>query len=90
MSQSTGKLLDMTENSDPRPAVIVEYNLTWPGAGGHEDDTVEIPRDEWEAMTPAERTRRCEEIAVEAANNRFSWGWHIADQADYDSTEELR
>jgi hypothetical protein len=81
------KLFDMADN-DPRPPVIVEYSLSWPGVDGSESDTVEIPRDEWDAMTPAQRVAECEQIANEAAYNRFSWGWNIEDADDYAATGE--
>lgn len=87
MSYRTATLSHMTD-SNPRPPVVVEYNLSWPGVGGSESDTVEIPRDEWDAMTPAARTAYCEQIAEDAAANRFSWGWHIEDPDDYAATEE--
>lgn len=89
MSDRTATLSHMTD-SQPRPPVVVEYNLSWPGVGGSESDTVEIPRDEWDAMSPAARLQLCESIADEAAYNRFAWGWHIADPDDYASTEESK
>jgi hypothetical protein len=81
-------LFRMADTTDSRPPVIVEVNLSWPGVGGHEDNVYEIPRGEWDEMTPAERVAYCEELAVEDANNRFSWGWNIADPDDYEATEE--
>jgi len=77
----------MTDNN-PRQPVVVEYALSWPGVGGREVGTVEVPRDEWDAMTPADRTAYCEQIALHAADNLFSWGWNIEDSDDYASTVE--
>jgi hypothetical protein len=31
-------LFRMVDTTDPRPPVIVEVNLSWPGVRGHEDD----------------------------------------------------
>lgn len=83
----TATLFDMAD-SDPRPPVVVEVNLSWPGVGGQENSTYEVARDEWDAMTPAARLALCEAYADEDAYNRFSWGWHIADPDDYAATEE--
>lgn len=57
-------------------------------SGSTETEEVEIERDQWDRMSPAERNAHCEQIADETAYNRFSWGWHIHDPADMASTEE--
>jgi len=78
----------MTDASeDGRPPVVVQVHLNWPGAGGHSEDSYEIPRDQWDRMTPAERGAYCDGLAEEEADNKFSWGWDIADPADYAATE---
>lgn len=56
-------------------------------AGGSETETIEIARAEWDAMTPADRSALCAQIADEEASNRFSWGWNIDDPDDYAQTE---
>jgi len=88
MSQITAMLFDMADSSNLRPPVLVEVNVSWPGLDGNHDETIEIDRDKWDAMTPAERTAHCEGLAAETARDLVSWGWHIYNAEDYAATEE--
>jgi hypothetical protein len=89
MSQLTDRLFDMADtNSDPRPPVLVEINVSWPGFDGQHNETIEVSRDKWDAMTWYERTQYCETLAEETAADMVGWGWHIPDQDDYATTEE--
>lgn len=75
--------------STEKPPVVVEVVCSDRlSQGSTVTDTVEVERDLWDGMTPAERFAYCDELANEEAYNRFSWGWHIYDQADMASTEE--
>lgn len=76
----------MTDN--PRPPVVVEYSINWSDKDASEHGTFEIPRDEWDAMTPAERTAKCEQLAEEIVTNAVGWGWSIPDPDDWAATEE--
>lgn len=80
-------LFDMADTNDTRPPVLVEVNVSWPGWDGSHSETVEVARDEWEAMTWYERTQYCDDRAEEIATEMVGWGWHICDQADLASTE---
>lgn len=51
-------------------------------------EEVDIDRAEWEAMTPAERTKLLDDMADEYMANVCSYGWHIDDSDDYAATEE--
>lgn len=73
----------MTTSNDRKPVVI---SLNVEGFSSSESDTYEVSRDEWEAMTPAERTAFAEGCASDHAANYVGWGWHIADPDDYAST----
>lgn len=68
-------------NTQPRPPVIIELHVE--GFGEQSDDTAEIDRDEWDAMTPAERSRKLDRYADEHMSNAVSYGWHIKDPTDY-------
>lgn len=67
--------------SENRPPVVIDLHVE--GFGDSRDDTLEVDRDEWDAMTPKQR----EELAVRAAEdfaaNYVGWGWHIVDADDY-------
>lgn len=39
---------------------------------------IEIPRDEWDAMTPHERTAHLNEARDEHANNLIGTGWSLS------------
>lgn len=69
-----------------RPPVIVALHVEAFGEG--RDDTVAVDRDQWEAMTPAERVKLLEDHAEEFAVNYVGWGWHIEDSADYAAATE--
>jgi hypothetical protein len=72
--------------TDPkRPPVVISMSVE--GFSGSAQDTYEVPRDEWDAMTPAERVTFAEGCASDHAANYIGWGWHIADPDDYASTE---
>lgn len=45
-------------------------------------ETVEIDRAEWDAMTPAERARMLSDMAVDHINNSGGGGWWIDDPED--------
>lgn len=64
----------------------VQVDLTVEGFGGEDHTTVEIPRQEWDQMSPHQRFDRCEELANEHLRSRVSWAWNIADPEDYKST----
>lgn len=87
MSYRTATLLHMTD-SNPRPPVVVEYSISWSGVGASEIGTFEIDRDEWDAMSPAERLEEARIGAQGIVENTVTWGWHIEDPDDYASTEE--
>lgn len=72
----------MTDRTEP---VRISLNVEFPG--GSESMDYEIDRDEWDAMTPAERTKGIEEAASDHAYNYVGWGWHIEDPDDYADTE---
>lgn len=67
--------------SRPTGPVIVSLHVEAFGEG--RDDTFEIPRDKWDAMTPAERAQLLETEATDFAANYVGWGWHIDDPDDY-------
>jgi hypothetical protein len=46
-------------------------------AGGDVETTFEIPRDEWDAMTPDERDAYCNDTAEIEFGNRCSYGWNV-------------
>ena len=73
-------------NSEKRPPVMISINVEFPG--GSESDVHEVDRDEWDAMTPAERKKLAEEVASDHAANYVGWGWNIDDPADYAATDE--
>lgn len=52
----------MSTEDTPTVPVRVELHAAWPG--GHADQSIEIPRSEWEAMTPQQRADLCERDAV--------------------------
>lgn len=88
MSLFTARLFDMVDN-EPRPPVRIEIVCSDRSASGStQTEIFEIPRAEWDAMSPAERRKTCDNVADETAYNRFSWGWNISEPADYASTEE--
>jgi hypothetical protein len=68
-----------------RPLVVISLHVE--GFGGSAHDTEAVDRDEWDAMTPAERSRLAEDMAEAHAINHVGWGWHIEDPADLASTE---
>lgn len=78
----------MADNEDLRPPVIVEYSIEWPDEAAFEEGSFEIDRAEWDKMTPAERTRRCQDGAEEFVRNSVGWGWNIPNPDDYAATEE--
>jgi predicted NAD/FAD-binding protein len=61
--------------------VVVSLNVE--GFAQAESETYEIPRDEWNTMTSAERLRAVEDAASDFAGNYVGWGWHIEDPDDY-------
>jgi hypothetical protein len=71
-----------------RPPVVVNLKVEY--SGGHEQEVIEIPRDEWDAMTPAQRLADVEERAANHAYNYVGWGWHIDNTGDYDSVANVR
>lgn len=85
----TARLFHMAD-TESRPPVVLEYTVSWPGVNGGETDTFEIPRDEWDKMTPAERYQRCDDMVESRAADLVGWGWHISDPDDYAATEESR
>jgi hypothetical protein len=52
--------------------VTISPNVEWPG--GHEQDTVEIPYNEWDTMTPAQRRADLDDRAAEHATNQRRLG----------------
>lgn len=79
-----------------RPPVRISLHVEW--ASGDADDlhgnprdewidVLEIPRDEWEALTPQERVRIADSAAGEHAATYVAFGWHIDDADDYASTQ---
>lgn len=63
----------MTPTPDP---VRVELSAEWPG--GSLVEQMEIDRAEWDAMSPAERARLCEEEAQNVLwNNNVACGYQI-------------
>jgi hypothetical protein len=70
---------------DPRPPVVIALHVE--AFGGSENETFEIDRNEWDAMTPDERRETAQQAADDMAANYVSWGWHIYDEADYASTD---
>jgi hypothetical protein len=67
-------------NSENRPPVVIDMHVE--AFGDSRDETTEIDRDEWDAMTPAERAAMVQECADEFAASYVAWGWNIADEAD--------
>lgn len=70
--------------SAERPPVVIDLHVE--GFASSADDNYEVPRDQWDAMTPDERTKFAEGCAADHAANYVGWGWHIADPDDYAST----
>lgn len=66
--------------------VVVSLHVE--GFGGQEDETYEIDRAEWDAMTPAEREADIARAAEDFATNIVNWGWHIEDPEDYAAATE--
>lgn len=62
-----------------RPVVV---NLNVQGFGQSESETLEVDRDEWDALTPAERLVLVDSAAADFAANYVGWGWYIADPGD--------
>lgn len=50
-------------------------------SGSTQEDVVEIPRDEWDAMTPEEREKRLEDIAQETLDNEVN-AWAYVEDGD--------
>lgn len=67
----------MSTSDDQRP-VIVEINVEARPTTG----TYEIPRAEWDAMTPAQRRRHLDDMVGEEIGNAGGAGWYIADPDD--------
>jgi hypothetical protein len=76
----------MTESPNTGPVIV---SLHVEGFGESENETHEIPRAEWDAMTPVERVKAAEEAAGVFAGNCVGWGWHIDDPQDYAATEDV-
>lgn len=56
--------------------VKVELHVEWPG--GSADDIAEFTREEWTAMTPAQRAQACSDEAIElASNSNITFGYEI-------------
>lgn len=72
---------------DPRPPVQVHVNVSWPGVNGRHDTTIEIDRATWDVLTPAGRSKLCDDLAALEATNKVGWGWHIHNPEDFASTE---
>lgn len=66
---------------EKRPPVVVAMSVEFPG--GYEADTQEIDRDEWDAMTPEQRTACMERAVSDFAADYVSYGWSISDTDDY-------
>lgn len=69
-----------------RPPVVVSLHVE--GFGEGRDETVEIERDKWDAMTPTERSELLDRYLEEFAANYVTSGWHIDDPADYTAATE--
>lgn len=67
--------------SDGRPPVMIEMHVE--AFADSRDETLEVDRDEWDAMTPAQREALAQQAVDEFAANYVSWGWHIFDPDDY-------
>jgi hypothetical protein len=68
--------------------VVVEYEISWPDRDAIETATFTIPRAEWDAMTPAERTARIETEVEAIVGSTVGYGWHIHNEDDWARTEE--
>lgn len=64
----------------------VKIDLSVEGFGDGRTETVEVARDEWDAMIPGERFRYAERCSTEFATNHVGWGWKIAQPDDRAST----
>lgn len=74
----------MTENKDPvRVQLYVHTGLV----GAEHHDEIEIPRDEWNEMTPAERRKQLDDEAQTLLWNHIDYGWSIDDADDNAATE---
>jgi hypothetical protein len=62
--------------AEPLGPVEIDVNVGWPT--GSENEVLTCPRDEWNAMTPAERAQWCDAEAEGYALNRVNWGWNVA------------
>lgn len=67
-----------------RKPVLVQLHVE--AFGGEADETVEIGRDDWDGMTPAERSALLLEMTETHLANHASAGWHIEDPGDYAQT----
>ena len=77
----------MSQNSEPvRIHLYVDTGLA---NASHEDD-IEIPRNEWNAMTPAERRDLLDDNAEILMSNHIEYGWQIEDEDDHAATEDPR
>jgi hypothetical protein len=75
-------------NDNPENPVIVTYHIEWAGQGASDRGTFEIPRVEWDQMTPAQRRDRVELVVAETVASEVGSGWHIYDQDYMAATEE--
>lgn len=78
---TSGDYADLVAANAQRPPVVVSLHVE--AFGQSRDDTAEIERDEWDAMTPAERSELIDGYAEGLAANHVGWGWHINDPTDY-------
>lgn len=68
-------------NPEKRPPVVLDMHVE--GFADSRDETLEIDRDEWDAMTPEQRVALADRAAEDFAVNYVGWGWNIANPVDY-------
>lgn len=75
-------------NAEQKPPVRVRLYLSTNWVGADAEEYIEIHRDEWDEMTPAERRSYCDESAADFMANLVEYGWTISDDADEAATED--
>ncbi|ATO14659.1 hypothetical protein CO540_13160 [Micromonospora sp. WMMA2032] len=74
--------------STEQPPVRIRLYVSTNWVGADDEEYIEIPRDEWDDMTPAERRAYLDEEANTFMANCVEYGWIIPDDNDRAATED--
>lgn len=69
-------------DNDPRPPIVVEYNIAWSQQGASVTERFFVPRATWDALTPRQRNEHVEALVDEAVTSAVTYGWHLIDPDD--------